>query len=101
MKALVTGATGFVGPHLLAHLQDCGDDVVLPGDASGSFDITDRSAVQAVFEAERPEVVYHLAAWSDVGASWIDPDCVPARERRGHRATSSTRPGRAGAGGCS
>lgn len=73
MRALVTGATGFVGPHLLAHLQDCGDDVVLPGDASGDFDITDRSAVQAMFEAERPEVVYHLAAWSDVGASWIDP----------------------------
>jgi GDP-4-dehydro-6-deoxy-D-mannose reductase len=76
MRALVTGATGFVGPHLIAHLRECGDDVVLPGDATGangSFDITDRAAVHEVFDAQRPEVVYHLAAWSDVGASWRDP----------------------------
>jgi GDP-4-dehydro-6-deoxy-D-mannose reductase len=74
MKALVTGATGFVGPHLLAHLESCGDDVVAPGDASGMFDITNRAVVQAVFEDHRPEAVYHLAAWSDVGASWRDPN---------------------------
>ena len=76
MRALVTGATGFVGPHLIAHLRDQGDEVVLPGDATGtngSFDITDRAAVHDVFDAQRPEVVYHLAAWSDVGASWRDP----------------------------
>jgi GDP-4-dehydro-6-deoxy-D-mannose reductase len=73
MRALVTGATGFVGPHLLAHLDECGDDVVLPGDASGAFDITNRTAVQEMFDAHRPDVVYHLAAWSDVAASWRDP----------------------------
>lgn len=73
MKALVTGATGFVGPHLLDHLKECGDEVVLPGDAAGSFDITDRATVHEVFATHRPEVVYHLAAWSDVGASWRDP----------------------------
>ena len=73
MRALVTGATGFVGPHLLAHLRECGDEVILPGDAHGAFDITDRTDVSRVFDAERPEVVYHLAAWSDVGASWRDP----------------------------
>jgi GDP-4-dehydro-6-deoxy-D-mannose reductase len=76
MRALVTGATGFVGPHLIAHLRAAGDEVVLPGDATGttgSFDITDRAVVHDVFAAQRPEVVYHLAAWSDVGASWRDP----------------------------
>jgi GDP-4-dehydro-6-deoxy-D-mannose reductase len=76
MRALVTGATGFVGPHLIAHLRDRGDEVVVPGDATGttgSFDITDRTAVHDIFDAQRPEVVYHLAAWSDVGASWRDP----------------------------
>ena len=73
MRALVTGATGFVGPYLLDHLRWCGDDVVVPGDAGGTFDITDRARVLEVFDAHRPEVVYHLAAWSDVGASWIDP----------------------------
>jgi GDP-4-dehydro-6-deoxy-D-mannose reductase len=73
MRSLVTGATGFVGPHLLAHLHECGDEVVVPGDATGAFDITNRARVLEVLDAHRPEVVYHLAAWSDVGASWVDP----------------------------
>jgi GDP-4-dehydro-6-deoxy-D-mannose reductase len=73
MRALVTGATGFVGPHLLDHLREAGDEVLVPGDASGAFDITDRVTIHDAFEAQRPEVVYHLAAWSDVGASWRDP----------------------------
>lgn len=73
MKTLVTGATGFVGPHLLAHLRESGDETVVPGDATGAFDITDRARVLEVFEEHRPEAVYHLAAWSDVSASWIDP----------------------------
>ena len=29
VRAFVTGATGFVGPHLCAHLRACGDDVVV------------------------------------------------------------------------
>ncbi len=73
MKALVTGATGFVGPYLLAHLRDAGDDVVSPGDHGAQFDVTDRVRVHEVFRVEQPEVVYHLAAWSEVGASWQDP----------------------------
>jgi GDP-4-dehydro-6-deoxy-D-mannose reductase len=73
MRALVTGATGFVGPHLIEHLRVNDDDVVVPGDATGAFDITDRAAMHEAFAAHRPEVVYHLAAWSDVGASWRDP----------------------------
>ena len=28
MKALITGANGFVGRHLTRHLLGCGDDVV-------------------------------------------------------------------------
>jgi len=70
MRALVTGAGGFVGPYLVAHLRECGDDVV---GESEDFDITDRDATHAAFAAHRPEVVYHLAAWSDAGASWADP----------------------------
>jgi GDP-4-dehydro-6-deoxy-D-mannose reductase len=76
MRALVTGASGFVGPYLVAHLEQLGDDVIAIGDGSdGSdgFDITDRAATRTAFTANRPEVVYHLAAWSDTGASWADP----------------------------
>ena len=68
MRALVTGADGFVGTHLVAHLHEQGDDVI-----ESATDITDRDAlVRAVGEAI-PEVVYHLAAQADVGGSWANP----------------------------
>jgi len=70
MKAFVTGATGFVGPHLCAHLAACGDEVVAADD---SLDITDAAATEAALVAAAPEVVYHLAARSDVAASWREP----------------------------
>src|SRR4051812_34006605 len=73
MRALITGATGFVGPHLVAHLKARGDDIVIPGDAEAGFDIIDRDIVHAAFAASQPEVVYHLAARSDVAQSWRDP----------------------------
>jgi len=74
VKALVTGGSGFVGPHLVAHLREMGDDVVLPETGGAVFDITDRTAVHDVLDAHRPEAVYHLAAWSDVAASWREPN---------------------------
>jgi len=70
MRALVTGATGFVGPHLCAHLAACGDEAIDPGDNRTGFDITDPEAVTATFARLEPEVVYHLAALSDVAGSW-------------------------------
>jgi GDP-4-dehydro-6-deoxy-D-mannose reductase len=73
MRALVTGASGFVGPYLVAHLEGRGDDVVALGDGVDGLDVTDRAATRAAFTVHRPEVVYHLAAWSDTGASWTDP----------------------------
>ncbi len=73
MRALVTGAGGFVGPHLCAHLRAAGDEVIDPGNEGGGFDITDRSVVADALMRHRPDVVYHLAARSDVAASWRDP----------------------------
>jgi GDP-4-dehydro-6-deoxy-D-mannose reductase len=73
MKALVTGSTGFVGPYLCAHLEACSDEVLTPGDEHASFDVTDRDEVAAVLGRLRPEVVYHLAARSNVADSWSDP----------------------------
>jgi GDP-4-dehydro-6-deoxy-D-mannose reductase len=67
MRALVTGSNGFVGHHLIAHLLDSGDEVL---GIDRDVDVTDESAVRAVFKTYRPEVTYHLAALTHVGESW-------------------------------
>ncbi len=91
MRALVTGAGGFVGRHLVRHLSECGDDVVTTDPTHGGADITDADAVAAEVAEVGPEVVYHLAGWADVGGSWTRPRSsrVPG-QRRGH----PQRPGR-------
>lgn len=73
MKALVTGASGFVGCHLVAHLKASGDEVIGVDRESDGVDITDAEALQRLFGEIRPEVVYHLAGWADVGGSWKAP----------------------------
>lgn len=73
MRALVTGASGFVGHHLMAHLADAGDDATGCDRADGTVDILDPASVDAVIGASKPEVVYHLAGWADVGGSWANP----------------------------
>lgn len=72
MKALITGAAGFVGPHLLRHLEACGDEVIAT-DRSTGLDIGDPAHLLEVFGAESPQVVYHLAGDADVGGSWDHP----------------------------
>jgi GDP-4-dehydro-6-deoxy-D-mannose reductase len=72
MKALVTGAAGFVGRHLVAHLEAEGDDVV-GIDRDRGIDLLDPPALTAALIDARPEAVYHLGGWSDVGASWSEP----------------------------
>jgi GDP-4-dehydro-6-deoxy-D-mannose reductase len=77
VKALVTGASGFVGEHLVAHLRAAGDDVVgLDRHGPDPVDITDAGAVGARLAAEQPDVVFHLAALSHVGESWSNEDAV-------------------------
>ena len=72
VKALITGASGFVGPHLAAHLEASGDEVVCTDRASGA-DVCDEAQIADVFATHRPEVVFHLAGDSDVGGSWHHP----------------------------
>ncbi|MGZ4676453.1 MAG: GDP-mannose 4,6-dehydratase [Acidimicrobiia bacterium] len=74
MRATVTGAGGFVGPHLVAHLRDRGDDVT-EMDLRGpvEIDVTDADSTLSCIEQARPDVVYHLAALSHVGQSWSSP----------------------------
>jgi len=70
VKALITGAGGFVGPYLRTHLESCGDEVV---GTDTEVDITDAEGIRAAFTAAHPEAVYHLAAASHVGTSWSSP----------------------------
>jgi len=73
VRALITGVSGFVGRHLRTHLIDAGDDVFGCDREDGSVDIGVLDSVRSTLEGVRPEVVYHLAGWSDVGGSWNAP----------------------------
>jgi GDP-4-dehydro-6-deoxy-D-mannose reductase len=77
VRAAVTGARGFVGRHLTAHLSDAGDDVLaLDVDSATPVDVTDLAAMARTLGAIRPDALYHLAARSHVGESWDDVDGV-------------------------
>lgn len=73
VRAFVTGAGGFVGTWLVAHLRSCGDEVVA---VDRDVDVTDAAAVRRAVADARPDAVYHLAALSHVGQSWDDPAAV-------------------------
>jgi GDP-4-dehydro-6-deoxy-D-mannose reductase len=75
VKALITGASGFVGGYLATHLEAEGDEVVALDRIDG-LDITDRQNVADLFAKHEAEVVYHLAALSHVGESWSAPQAV-------------------------
>lgn len=81
-KALVTGAAGFVGSHVLDHLINAGYDAVALDDLSGGFEdnvnkkalfikgsINDEKLVNALFEEHKFDFVFHLAAYAAEGLS--------------------------------
>lgn len=73
MRAVVTGAGGFVGGHLVRHLTARGDEVIqLEGRIDG-IDIIDADALTPAIVKAEPDAVYHLAGASDVGGSWASP----------------------------
>jgi len=66
-KVLVTGATGFIGRHLVARLENMGKQVVCVSRATG-FDVTrDRLPLEGVTH------VFHLAACVGVEEAWRLP----------------------------
>lgn len=70
MRVLVTGSRGFVGPWLMAHLDECGDEAVpLPE----MTDVRDEAALLAALREAEPGWVCHLAAQASVKRSWEDP----------------------------
>jgi GDP-4-dehydro-6-deoxy-D-mannose reductase len=87
MRAAITGARGFVGRHLTAHLVERGDDVTeLDVEGDVPLDITDHESVLARIADARPTALYHLAARSHVGASWDEGDVLTRVNVDGTRA---------------
>ncbi|MDJ0850982.1 MAG: GDP-mannose 4,6-dehydratase [Myxococcota bacterium] len=70
MLALVTGAAGFVGGHLLPALARAGYEV---RGSDREIDVSDAGAVDAQLAELRPALVVHLAAVSAVSESRRDP----------------------------
>ena len=67
MKVLVTGAKGFVGHWLIAHLEAEGDQVL---GLDAEVDITEPFGLREVVVNWAPDAICHLAALASVGASW-------------------------------
>ncbi len=79
MRALVTGASGFVGPYLVERLRAAGHDVVPAGGPHETdaallpIDLADPQSLNAAFDLAHPTVVFHLAAQSFVPRALEDP----------------------------
>jgi dTDP-4-dehydrorhamnose reductase len=71
MRALITGGNGQLGVDLHRHLEASGDDVIAVGHSD--LDVADRDAVLQCVGAVEPDVVYHLAAWTNVDGCETDP----------------------------
>ena len=69
--ALVTGAHGFAGRHLVERLVAEGHEVV--GPRSDELDLRDAERTRAFVTDAAPARVFHLAALASVGKSWEDP----------------------------
>lgn len=71
MRILITGATGQLGTEL-CHLLD-EKSISYIGTGSKDLDITDESAVNDFFLENKPEVVFHCAAYTAVDAAEEEP----------------------------
>ncbi len=83
MSVLITGATGFVGRHLIDHLLAALPDAEIHGTtllaadtlpvALHAVDLKNPAAVHQLIDQLRPQTIYHLAAQSSPRQSFADP----------------------------
>jgi GDP-L-fucose synthase len=71
---LVTGATGFLGRHLVPRLRERYGEKNVRGVGSRDYDLMDPVQVRFMFDEANPDVVVHLAAYSGgIGANRTYP----------------------------
>jgi UDP-glucose 4-epimerase len=86
MRVLITGAAGFIGSHLTDAVAARGDEVTVVDDLSRGrmarldghtvlhkLSITDSGPLTTLARQARPELIFHLAGQSDIGASVAAP----------------------------
>jgi len=87
MKVLLTGGAGFIGSHIADKLVEEGNEVIIVDNLSTGkkknlnpkakfydVDITNVNALEEVFSKEKPDIVNHHAAQTDVRHSMRDPN---------------------------
>lgn len=89
MKSIITGGAGFIGSRLAQALIKKGHEVIILDDLSGGFernipewaifynqDITDWKKVNEIFSVEKPDYVFHAAAFACEGLSHHIPSFI-------------------------
>ena len=85
MKALIIGASGFVGTYLVEEIRRSlfcevitatsreTDTLGIGEDKTVHLNILDRKQILDVLLSEKPDYIFHLAAQSSVALSWTNP----------------------------